>query len=388
MKTNSKLVRLGTICTVVSGTTPDTNNASYWNGDLPWITPAEIEETSYVVCQTARCITKQAVNKKSLNLLPKGTVLLSSRAPIGKVAIAGIDMYCNQGFKNLICSPKIYNEYLYFFLKAKTEYLKSLGRGATFKEISKSIVENILIPLPDIKTQKRIAERLDKVQKLIALQKEQLKKLDNLIKSRFIDLFGDPITNSENWELQQLVDIADVTSSKRIFEKEYVDSGIPFFRTKEIVELEQGLAPSTKIFITKARYDEIKAQFGIPQAGDLLISAVGTIGHIWIVPKDFSFYFKDGNLLWIKKPQYNSIFLRYLLPILVKHEISHVASGTAYQALTINKLGQTLVPLCPIKLQTQFADFVTKIEAQKGLLTTRLSHLETLYKSLMQEYFG
>ena len=241
MKTNSKLVRLGTICTVVSGTTPDTNNASYWNGDLPWITPAEIEETSYVVCQTARCITKQAVNKKSLNLLPKGTVLLSSRAPIGKVAIAGIDMYCNQGFKNLICSPKIYNEYLYFFLKAKTEYLKSLGRGATFKEISKSIVENILIPLPDIKTQKRIAERLDKVQELIALQKKQLKKLDELIKSRFIDLFGDPITNPRGWPLKRMGDLyylkAGQTTKANVIHPYSEDYSVPCYGGNGISKL-------------------------------------------------------------------------------------------------------------------------------------------------------
>ena len=110
--------------------------------------------------------------------------MLSSRAPIGKVAIAGVEMYCNQGFKNLICSDRIYNRYLYHFLKGKTDYLNSLGRGATFKEISKSIVEDIEIPLLPLEQQRKIAVVLDKVSDLIAKRRQQLDKLDELVKSK------------------------------------------------------------------------------------------------------------------------------------------------------------------------------------------------------------
>ena len=134
-------VKLGQICEVVSGGTPKTNVEEYWNGEFNWITPAEINDNDYIISDTKRKITQLAIEKKKLPLLPKGTVLLSSRAPIGKVAITGKEMYCNQGFKNLICSDEICNEYLYCYLKSKKEYLNSLGRGATFKEISKKIVE-------------------------------------------------------------------------------------------------------------------------------------------------------------------------------------------------------------------------------------------------------
>ena len=138
-------VKLGQICEVVSGGTPKTNVEEYWNGEFNWITPAEINDNDYIISDTKRKITQLAIEKKKLPLLPKGTVLLSSRAPIGKVAITGKEMYCNQGFKNLICSDEICNEYLYWYLKSKKEYLNSLGRGAPFKEISKKIVENIEI---------------------------------------------------------------------------------------------------------------------------------------------------------------------------------------------------------------------------------------------------
>lgn len=190
------MARLGDVCTVVSGTTPKSNHSGYWDGNLNWVTPAELTDESDTIYETQRKITSQAVIDSSLKSFPAGTVLLSSRAPIGKVAIAGTEMYCNQGFKNLICSEKIYNRYLYHFLKNKTAYLNSLGRGATFKEISKSIVENIEIPLPSLEEQREIAAVLDKVSDLIAKRRQQLEKLDFLVKARFVEMFGDPVTNA------------------------------------------------------------------------------------------------------------------------------------------------------------------------------------------------
>lgn len=130
--------KLGDICEIVSGSTPKTSIEEYWDGDIKWITPAEINDDTYIVTDSVRKITDLGAKKTGLSPFPEGTVILSSRAPIGKVAIAGCAMCCNQGFKNLICSEKILNKYLYWFLKGNTSFLNSLGRGATFKEISKS----------------------------------------------------------------------------------------------------------------------------------------------------------------------------------------------------------------------------------------------------------
>ena len=192
-----EMVRIGDICTVVSGSTPKTSVAEYWDGNIKWITPAELDENSFYLHDSVRHITDLGKEKTGLSCMPVGTVILSSRAPIGKTAIAGCEMCCNQGFKNLICSERIFNEYLYYFLSAKTDYLNSLGRGATFKEISKSIVENIVIPLPPISEQKEISNRFTQINTLIKLRKEQLEQLNQLVMSRFIELFGDPITNSK-----------------------------------------------------------------------------------------------------------------------------------------------------------------------------------------------
>lgn len=180
--------RLGDICEIVGGSTPKSDVTEYWDGDIKWITPAELNEDSYIVVDTVRKITPLGVQKTGLTSFPAGTVILSSRAPIGKVAIAGCEMYCNQGFKNLICSNVIDCRYLYWFLKGRTAYLNSLGRGATFKEISKQIVASIEIDVPPMEQQIAIVQLLEKTNDIIKSRRQELSTFDTLIKARFIEM--------------------------------------------------------------------------------------------------------------------------------------------------------------------------------------------------------
>lgn len=219
--------KLGEICEIVSGSTPKTGIAEYWDGDLKWITPAEINDDSYIITDSVRKLTELGVKKTGLTSFPKGTVIMSSRAPIGKVAIAGCEMYCNQGFKNLICTEKINNKYLYWFLKGNTTYLNSLGRGATFKEISKQIVSNIEINVPDMDQQIQAVENLERVTKVIQLQKQELQKYDDLIKARFVEMFGDPQINPFEWDEVNISEVVGGKVSNGFFAKrdDYVDDG-------------------------------------------------------------------------------------------------------------------------------------------------------------------
>lgn len=145
---------------VIGGTTPNTNVPEFWNGNNCWISPAELKGSHYLY-DSVKKITDLAIKKKNLKLLPVGTVILSSRAPIGKVVINKVPAYCNQGFKCVVCKNDLYNEFLYWFFYGNTDYLNSLGTGATFPEISKGTVENIPINYPPISEQQRIADRLD-----------------------------------------------------------------------------------------------------------------------------------------------------------------------------------------------------------------------------------
>jgi type I restriction enzyme S subunit len=160
MKKGWKYKKIKDVGEVIGGTTPSTTNPEFWGGDICWISPAELHGEHYLY-DSIKKITAKAVSAKSLKELPVGTVILSSRAPIGKIAINKVSMYCNQGFKCVVCGPELYNEFLYWWLYGKVDYLNSLGTGATFKEISKTVVENIVVPIPPLDEQQRIVSRLD-----------------------------------------------------------------------------------------------------------------------------------------------------------------------------------------------------------------------------------
>lgn len=175
---------------VIGGATPKTNIDEYWNGEYRWITPAELDADSGYIYDSVRKLTKAGVESCSLQEMPINTVILTSRAPIGKLAIAGDTFYCNQGFKNIICKEEIIPIYLYTLLLMNTEYLNSLGRGATFKEISKSILENIKIPVPPIEQQNKFAVFVEQIDKSKFEIKKSLEKLETLKKALMQKYFG------------------------------------------------------------------------------------------------------------------------------------------------------------------------------------------------------
>lgn len=149
---------IGNYADIVLGSTPDSKNPKYWDGDICWVTPAELNDDVVVINDTVRHITNDGVSAANLTKLPKGSILFSTRAPIGKVAITGVEMYCNQGFKNFICGDKLNNLYLYYTLKLNRDYLCALGTGTTFKELSKKVVESISIAIPPIEMQNKFED--------------------------------------------------------------------------------------------------------------------------------------------------------------------------------------------------------------------------------------
>ena len=276
------MAKLGEVCTIVSGSTPKTSVTSYWDGNIKWITPAELNEDTFYIMDSVRHITEEGKEKTGLSYLPTGTVILSSRAPIGKTAIAGCKMCCNQGFKNLICSDAIYNEYLYFFLKSKTDYLNSLGRGATFKEISKSIVENIEIPLPEVNQQKEIAEKFKKLEQLISLRKQQLAKLDELVKARFVEMFGDEQAFNKEPLSQNVEEMFIGPFGSSLKNENFVSKENGYCMVYEQKHAIRKTMDVETRYIDKPKYEELK-RFSI-HGGDIIVSCRGTIGETYIVP--------------------------------------------------------------------------------------------------------
>ncbi|MBR6986303.1 MAG: restriction endonuclease subunit S [Ruminococcus sp.] len=135
---------------IALGSTPKSSEPAFWDGDISWITPAEIEEDSFIINDSVRHITEAGVKNAGVKPFPEGTVIFTTRAPIGKTAIAGCEMYCNQGFKNFVCHPELNPVYLFSLLRIYKDCFIGLGTGATFKELSKARIEKISISVPPI----------------------------------------------------------------------------------------------------------------------------------------------------------------------------------------------------------------------------------------------
>ncbi len=219
---------------------------------------------------------------KKYEVLP-GDVLISWSASLGIYVWTGERAVLNQHiFKVVFDKCEVDKSFFVHQVQNILEKAASSAHGATMKHLTKPVFDALPFYLPPLEEQRRIAALLDKVSDLIAKRRAQLDKLDLLVKARFVEMFGDPLLDSGKYPKVPLGSLAEVGSSKRIFEKEYVSEGVPFYRTKEIVELSKGNRITTELFITRERYDEISREYGVPQTGDLLISAVGTIGVIWI----------------------------------------------------------------------------------------------------------
>jgi type I restriction enzyme S subunit len=362
--------KLGDICEIVTGSTPKTGVSEYWDGDLKWITPAEIDDDSYIINDSVRKITELGAKKTGLSSFPEGTVILSSRAPIGKVAIAGCEMYCNQGFKNLICSDQINNRYLYWFLKGKTRYLNSLGRGATFKEISKQIVAGIEVNVPDKKEQLDVVDELEKISHIIRSRKQEIQKLDELIKARFVEMFGDPEFNNKKWNIEKLEKLCLVGSSKRIYQNEQSTEGVPFLRISDLINRMDTGKKACDLYIPVERFLELKEQGLVPQTGDILLTARGTLGRCYIIKNDDKFYFQDGMITWLSNfdDRVTALYISFLFSITgFRKQIDALQAGStvAYLSIAMTKKLDVMIP--PIELQNQFADFVVQVDKSKLL---------------------
>ena len=380
-----KTVRLGDVCDVVSGSTPKTANLEYWDGDILWITPAELNEDSHYIYDTTRKITEAGRDSASLTLLPQGTVLLSSRAPIGKVGIVGTEMCCNQGFKNLVCSPVIFNNYLFWFLKGKTAYLNSLGRGATFKEISKGIVESIQIPLPPLDVQRRIADTLDKVTELITLRKTQLKKLDELVKARFVEMFGDG-----DYPKVTLIDLITEGAGLSYGIVQPGDDGTGDMGVLRPVDMVDGKIVTKSIkYIDRSIGDSFKKT---ELTGDeLLITVRGTTGITALTDSRFKGMNVTRGIAVIRydRNKINPVYLNsYLNTEESQRYIQEHTRGATLQQINLSDLRVQEIVVPPMELQKQMAAFIEQTDKSKVIIQQSLDTLETLKKSLMQEYFG
>ena len=385
------MVRLGDICEIQSGGTPARSKRDYWeNGTIPWVKISDIKGKHLE--NTEEFITDEGLKNSSAKVFPKGTILYTIFATLGETCILDIDAATNQAIAGItIKCDGVYREYLYYYLSSLKSEVNQMGRGVAQNNINMSILRNLPIQLPPLDEQHRIAATLDKVTDLISKRRQQLDKLDELVKARFVEMFGDPESNDKNWPVLPMSKICSVGSSKRIYQSEQSSSGVPFWRISDLTNLITTGTVTSELYIPEERYKKLKSQGQVPAPGDILITSRGTLGQCYIVKVNDKFYFQDGMISWLSgyvdgvTPLYISYL--FMMPGFRK-QIDSMQAGSTVAYLSIAMIKKLKVMLPDIESQQQFASFVGKTEKAKTTISRSLEKLETLKKALMQEYFG
>lgn len=359
-----KTAPLGEIATIVSGTTPQSSNPKYWGGELVWITPTDLGQIcEKYVTDSLRKITNEGLNSCNLTKIPAGSVIMSSRAPIGHLGISGCDLFTNQGCKSFVCGKELDSEFLYFNLKFRMPEIQALGSGATFIEVSKSTLEKFEISFPAIEQQRQIAARLKaqlaevesarkaaqaqlrEVVKLVAKFKEKtLKKLKNLPRISLGDLLigieaGKSFQTSERLANSNEMGVLKVSA---VSWNEF----LPL----EAKAIENNYKPDERHRVKK---------------GDLLISRANTlelVGAVVLVPEDYPMrLLSDKTLRLVVNAE--KILSDYLLAVLklpeAREHIEKNATGTSNSMRNISQktICATPIPLMTIEEQRRMADF-------------------------------
>ena len=341
-------------------------------------------------------VPEEYFNSLSKGIIKKNDILIvKDGATTGKVAYVNEDFSLEKACINehvFLVRPKkeINPKYLFYYFFSnigQREILKDF-RGATVGGISKEFID-IDMYIPKVDEQIEIIKILDKAKSLIDKRKEQIKALDELVKSKFIEMFGDPVSNSKEWDVVKLGKISSVGSSKRVFVDELVNEGIPFYRGTEIGALSTGEKIEPTLFITKEHYEKLKDSTGVPVIGDLLMPSICPDGRIWSVDTEMPFYFKDGRVLWIhlENSSIDSMFLKHMLREKFNRDYNKIASGTTFAELKIFALKDLDIIMPPIEIQKKYSNFVKQTEKLKFEMEKSLKELEDNFNSLMQKAF-
>lgn len=377
------MARLGDVATYINGYA---FKPSDWSDTgIPIIRIQDLTGNSY---QANRYNGEYA---KKYEVLP-GDVLISWSASLGVYVWAGEKAVLNQHiFKVVFDKCPIDKSFFVHQVQEILSKAETSAHGATMKHLTKPVFDALPFYLPPLDEQRRIAAVLDKVSDLIAKRREQLDKLDELVKARFVEMFGDPEFNLRNWPIVSLSDVCTVGSSKRIYQSEQTFDGVPFLRISDLNHLIDTGDFCPSLFISEEKYQELQQHGQVPIEGDILVTSRGTLGRCYIIKTTDRFYFQDGMISWISNlsNEITSLFIAYLFDMQsIKRQIESMQAGSTVSYLSIDMIKRLKIMLPDRNLQKQFGAFVDQTNKSKLTIQQSIDKLETLKKALMQRYWG
>ena len=366
------MTKLRDVCRFQSGGTPSRGTPVYFNGNIPWITTVALNGDVIDENQAIEWITDEAIAKSAAKIVPPHSIMIGTRVGIGKVAINSVPMSTSQDIISLIDidENKWDKKFICHLITANKEHLTSQARGATIKGIKIETIADLVLPEISLKEQARISEVIGKVDALIHMHQQMAMNLEQLIKSRFIELFGDPEINPKEWTRQRLDQICENLDSRRvpITSTDRKTGNYPYYGASGIVD-----------YVEDYIFDE----------DILLISEDGAN----LVMRSTPIAFSVSGKVWVNNHAHVVRFeskatQKYIEICFALTDISGSITGTAQPKLNQAKLNAMMFCVPPIELQKQFAAFVEQADKSKLAVQKGLQELEILKKSLMQQYFG
>ena len=382
-----KKVKLGDLCEIQSGGTPSRSKPEFWvEGNIPWVKIKDIN--SKYVDKVEEHITELGLQCSSAKLFSRETILYTIFATIGEVAILDIDAATNQAIAGLcLKSEKVLKDYLYYFLISIKNRVKNDSRGVAQNNINLTYLKNIEVPIVEIEHQKEICDNLSTINQIIAQRNKQLIELSNLVKSRFNEMFGDIFDTT--FPIHRLEELCEFIKDGTHQTPQYTNDRINGFKFLSSKDVTSGKISWDNIkYITESLHYELYSKIS-PRRNDILLAKNGTIGIAALVDCDeiFDIYvslailrFYDGN-----NPTY---LLCAINSDATKWQFESKIKGVGVPNLHLGEIRKTKIPLPPLSLQNEFADFVAQVDKSQLAIQKSLEELETLKKSLMQEYFN
>lgn len=375
---------LGEVTEIVSGGTPKTSVPQNWDGGIPWATPKDLSNLSQAtISGTPRTLSQQGLASCGATLMPAGSVLLSSRAPIGHVAINTVPMATNQGFKSFVLDDhQVDPKFLFWWLKRHRPMLESLGNGATFKEISKKVTAAVPIELPPIEEQRRIAAVLDSADALRVKRRQAIAKLDSLTQGIFIDMFGDPHNASTEATLSDYADVVTGNTPPRKQTENFSDVGIDWIKSGDIKPT--GLVEESAERLSAT--GESKGRIA-PSGSTLVVCIAGSpesIGRVGLLDRRAAFNQQINAV--IPGPDLLPEFMFHQLKA-GKRQVQRASTNSMKGMVSKSALQAIPVLVPPLAEQRQFVRAADGARSMTISLRNSETELDTLFASLQQRAF-
>ena len=383
--------RLDEIFELHMGKTPSRSIRNYWNSvDNKWISIADLSKCNKYIGETKEYLSDQAVEESGIYKIPKNTVVMSFKLSIGKTAITSEPMYSNEAIMAFIDKHivDLLPDYIYYMFLGR-DWEIGTNKAVMGKTLNKATLSKIKVNIPSIEEQHSIVEVLDKVINVIRYREKELMALDNLVKARFVEMFGDPVFNPMGWKTVTVNDVCESVVRGPFgsaLKKEFFVP--PSSTTYKVYEQKHAIQKSSSIgtyYITAEKYNELR-RFEC-HSGDILMSCSGTMGELYQLPRGCERGIINQALckFTLNKSILPIVFLAYMRENIGSLEvkgsgIKNIAAVSYVKSMPIN--------LPPMHIQERYASFVRQVDKSKVAVQKSLEKTQLLFDSLMQKYFG